>query len=146
MEVKSDELSLSMVVPEAEKIPELVALPVEGDQQGMLQAAMGTIPSPCGSLWPCRTLAPSSQSPLAVTLCPQGHCPCPHHAQAGAAGTKGLVPAHGGCSWHGKLSPAHGWNRRHRHSHAALPHTGSMAGSRRAKSFLGHSRLQQQWE
>lgn len=30
MEVKSDELSLRMVVPEAEKIPELAALPVAG--------------------------------------------------------------------------------------------------------------------
>lgn len=89
MAVKSDELSLSMVVPEGEKIPELVALPVEGDQQGMLQAAMGTTPSPSGSLWPCRALTPSSQSPLAVTLCPRGRRPCPHHAQAGAAGTKG---------------------------------------------------------
>lgn len=128
MEVKSDELSLRMVVPEAEKIPELAALPVAGRPTKDASGCRGDHTKP---LWVTVALQstdpPSSQSPLAVTLCPRGHCPCPHHAQVGAAGPKGLVPAHGGCNWHGKLSPAHGWNAHHRHSHAALSHMGSMA-------------------
>lgn len=47
--MKSDEVSLRMVVPEAEEIPELAALPAAGHQQGVLEAALGTVPSPHGS-------------------------------------------------------------------------------------------------
>lgn len=68
----------------------------QGDQQGMLHAAVGTIPSPRGSLWPCRALTPQLPISLGCDIMPLRPLslspPCP-----------------GRCCWHRGAGPCSQW-------------------------------------
>lgn len=83
-------------MPEAEKIPSWQPCQWQGDQQGVLQAAVGTIPSPHGSLWPCRALTPQLPVSLGCDIMPSRplclSSPCP-----------------GRCCWHKGAGPCSRW-------------------------------------
>lgn len=68
----------------------------QGDQQGMLQAAVGTVLSPHGSPRPCRALTPQLPIPLGCDVMPSkplsSSPPCP-----------------GGCCWHRGAGPCSWW-------------------------------------